>query len=127
MTLSIKREKVCTVCTYLLFTFERRDVRSEGSTGIKIVKKFDFNFLVNFDSVSLPHSKNGVLAKMSMCVCVCVCLSVHPLPNVVPKPTERSSSHSISRILLQISQTVFLVFDLPLKLRVLHIRNNKKF
>ena len=48
------------------------DIRSEGS--IAIVKKFDFDFLIIFDSTSLKC----VLEKMSVCVCVClsVCLSV---------------------------------------------------
>ena len=32
------------------------DIRSEGS--IAIVKKFDFDFFMVFDSISLPHSKN---------------------------------------------------------------------
>ena len=31
------------------------DIRSEGS--IAIVKKFDFNFFMNFDSTSLPYLK----------------------------------------------------------------------
>ena len=34
------------------------DIRSEGSTGIAIVKKFDFDFFMIFDSTSLPESKN---------------------------------------------------------------------
>ena len=40
------------------------DIRGEGS--IAIVKKFDFNFLMIFDSTSLPQSRN-------VCVCVCAC------------------------------------------------------
>ena len=47
------------------------------------------------------------------------------MPNVAPKPTGQSSSHSISRVPLQISSAHCFVFDLPLNLRVVHIR--KKF
>ena len=47
-------------------------IRSEGS--IAIVKRFDFDFLMIFDSTSLPHSKKSVLQKC-MCVCQSVCLS----------------------------------------------------
>ena len=46
-------------------------------------------------------------------------------PNVAPKPTSQSRSHSISRVPLQIFLAYFFVFDLPSKLRVVHIR--KKF
>ena len=49
-------------CNYSLifvriFTFLlSSDIRSEGS--IAIVKKFDFDFFIIFDSISLPQSKN---------------------------------------------------------------------
>ena len=46
-------------------------------------------------------------------------------PNVGPKPTNQSRSNSTCRILLQISLAHIYVFDLPLKLRVIHIRKNK--
>ena len=49
----------------------------------------------------------------------------YPSPNVAPKPTGRSRSHSIPRVPLQISLATFFVLDLPPKLRVVHIR--KKF
>ena len=45
-----------------------------------------------------------------------------PSPNVAPKPTSQSRSHSISRVLLQISPADFFIFPLPLKLRVVHMR-----
>ena len=48
-------------------------------------------------------------------------------PNVVPKPTDQSRSHSISRVPLQISLARFFVFDLPPKLRVVLIRKKLKF
>ena len=50
-----------------------------------------------------------------------------PSPNVSPKPTGQSRSHSISRVPLQISVARFFVFDLPSKLRIVHIRKNIKF
>ena len=43
-------------------------------------------------------------------------------PNVAPKPTGQSRSHSIYSIPLQISLAPFFVFDLTSKLRVVHIR-----
>ena len=46
-------------------------------------------------------------------------------PNVALKLTHQSRSHSISRVPLQLSPAYFFVFDLPSKLRVVHIR--KKF
>ena len=49
-------------------------------------------------------------------------LIFNPSPNVAPKPTGRSRSHSIPRVPLQISFVHFFVFDLPPKLRVVHIR-----
>ena len=50
-----------------------------------------------------------------------------PPPNVAPKPTSQSRSHSISRVPLQISIARFFVFDLASKLRVVHRRKNLKF
>ena len=59
--------------TYLLLPFYfRAMLEVEGS--IAIVKKFYFDFLMIFDSISLPHSKKKWFGKM--CVCVCVCLTV---------------------------------------------------
>ena len=49
-----------------------------------------------------------------------------PSPNAGPKPVHQSRSKSISRVLSQISRILFLVFTLTLKLRVVHIRKNKK-
>ena len=47
-------------------------------------------------------------------------------PNVAPKPNDQSRSNSISRIPLQISlPCFFFIFDIPSKVRVVHIR--KKF
>ena len=48
-----------------------------------------------------------------------------PSPNVAPKLNDQSRSHSISRVPLQIYPACSFVFDLPSKLRVVHIR--KKF
>ena len=48
-----------------------------------------------------------------------------PSHNVAPKLTGQSRSHSVSRVPLQISLAHFFVFDLPPKLRIVHIR--KKF
>ena len=68
-----------------------------------------------------------------MCVCVCVllcvsmCVYVRTSPNVEPIQIDRSCSNLISRVLLQIYGDFFLVFLLPLKLRVVHIRKNLKF
>ena len=42
---------------------------------LKVVKKFDFDFLVNFDFTLLIQYKSA-LEKVSLCVCVSVCLSV---------------------------------------------------
>ena len=63
-------------------------------------KTFDFDFFLNFDSISLPHPKESVLGKMCVCVCVylyacvcvvvCVCVCVSTSPNVEPKPIDRS-------------------------------------
>ena len=50
------------------------DIRSEGS--IAIVKMFDFDFFMIFDSTSLPQSKKVFEKKISLCVCVCVCVCV---------------------------------------------------
>ena len=52
-------------------------------------------------------------------------LIFNPSPNVAPKPTGRSRSHSIPRVPLQIYLAHFFVFDLSPKLRVAYIR--KKF
>ena len=41
--------------------------------------------------------------------------------NVAPKPTDQSRSHWTSWVPLQIPSAHFFVFDLPLKLRVVHI------
>ena len=45
--------------------------------------------------------------------------------NVGPKPTHQSRSNSIYRILLQIFLAIIFVFNLPLKLSVVHTRKNK--
>ena len=75
----------------------------------------------------LHHSQSLKMCfRKNVCVCVCVCLSVWPSPNVQPKPIDRSRSKSISRVLSQISQADFLVFPLPLNLRVVHMRKNFK-
>ena len=44
---------------------------------------------------------------------------------LAPKPTDQSCSNSLSGVPLQISPACFFVFELPSKLRVVHIR--KKF
>ena len=49
-----------------------------------------------------------------------------PSPNVGPEPTHQSRSNSIYRILLQIFLAIIFVFDLPLKLRGVHIGKNYK-
>ena len=46
-------------------------------------------------------------------------------PNIAPKPTDQSCSNSVSRVPLQTSPACLFVFELPSKLRVVHIR--KKF
>ena len=56
-----------------------------------------------------------------MSVRLSVCLSL----NVEPKPIDRSHSKPIYGVLSQISRAMFLIFPLPLKLMVVHIR--KKF
>ena len=43
-----------------------------------------------------------------------------------PIPTHQSRSNSICKFLLQISLAITFVFDLPLKLSVVHIRKNYK-
>ena len=48
-----------------------------------------------------------------------------PSPTIAPKPTGQFRSHSISRVPLQIYLARFFVFDIPSKLKVVHIR--KKF
>ena len=75
---------------------------------------------MNFNSISLPHSKKSHSEKR-----VCVCLLVCPSLNVEPKPIDRSHSNSISGVLLKISPVGVFVFDLPLKLRVVHIKKLK--
>ena len=54
-----------------------------------------------------------------------IVLIICPSPNVAPKPTDQSHSHSISRVPLQISLALSFVFYLPSKFSVVHIR--KKF
>ena len=49
------------------------DIRSEGS--IAIVKKIDLDYLMVYDSISLPHPKMCFI-KLCVCVCVCVCVSL---------------------------------------------------
>ena len=85
------------------------DIRSEGS--IAIVKIFDFDFLMIF-ILHHSHSLKMCFRKMSVCV------SVWTSPIVEPKPIDRSRSNSIYRVLMRISRAVFLIFPLPLKLRV---------
>ena len=48
-----------------------------------------------------------------------------PSGKITPKPTDQSCSNSISGVPLQISLPVLSVFELPQKLRIVHIR--KKF
>ena len=43
-------------------------------------------------------------------------------PNVACKLNDQSRSNSICRIPLQVSLALFFIFDLPTKLRVVHIR-----
>ena len=47
--------------------------------------------------------------------------------NVGPELTHQCHSNPIYRALLQISLARIFVFDLPLKLRVVHIRKHLKF
>ena len=47
-------------------------------------------------------------------------------PNAGLKPSLQSRSNSIYRILLQIFLAIIFVFDLPLKLRIVHIGKNYK-
>ena len=49
-----------------------------------------------------------------------------PSPNSGPKPTHQSRWNSICRVLLQISLSITFVFDLPFKLRVVHVRKKCK-
>ena len=95
-----------------------------ATLGVKEVlqssKKFDFDFLWLF---ILHHSHLKMCFRKKMCVCVC--LSVCPSPNIEPKPTHQSRWKSISRVLSQISRTFVLVFPLPLRLRVVHIKKYK--
>ena len=47
--------------------------------------------------------------------------------NVAPKLNDQSRSNYISRVPLQISLAVLFVFDLPSKLREVHVRKKFKF
>ena len=100
------------------------DIRSEGS--IAIVKKNRFRIFNGFPFYVHPHILKKCFRK-NVCLCVCVCVCVCPSPNVEPKPIDRSHSKSISSVFSQISEADFLVFPLPLKLRVVHIRKILKF
>ena len=75
---------------------------------------------------------NLISSKMAPTILIKFCgLIVHSKPNNVklthfpakiPKPTHQSRSNSIYTILLQIFLAIIFVFDLPLKLRVVHMR-----
>ena len=55
-------------------------------------------------------------------------LIFYPSPNIATKPTEQTCSNSIFRIPLQISTAhffFFFIFNLPLKLRVVYLRNKQ--
>ena len=62
-----------------------------------------------------------------VCVCVCVCVSICPSPNVEPKPIGRSRSSSISRVLSQISRTVFHFSHILIIKGSSHKKKIKKF
>ena len=49
----------------------------------------------------------------------------YPSPNVAPKPTDQSCSNSILSVHLEIYPARFFFFDLPLKLRVIYLRNKQ--
>ena len=104
------RKHFRTYCIFINTFLLSSDIRSEGS--IAIVKKFDLDFLMIFDSISLPHPKN-VFQKKSLSLSVSVCLYVYPSPTVVWCPLANISSR-------------FLVFPLTLKLRVVHMRKKLK-
>ena len=102
------------------------DIMSEGN--IAIVKIFDLDFLMIFHSTSLPESKN-VFQKKCVCVCLPVCLSADCV-------CDRRRTQSLNQLthLVQIRyigssckylEEFFLVFPLPLKLRVVHIKKSK--
>ena len=65
-------------------------------------------------TLSLSPEKSLKLEKQFLIFC--------PSPKVAPKPTGQSSSHSISMAPLQISAAHFFVYDIPSKLRVVHIK-----
>ena len=57
----------------IIFTFKRRDARNEESIANR--KKIDFEFFMDFDSMSLKSTKKYVWRKC-LCVCVCLCTCV---------------------------------------------------
>ena len=77
------------------------DFRSVES--IVIAKKFDFKILILYQSQVLKWKVVALLL------------------NVAVKPIDQSHSNSISGVVLQNTSSWFLVFHLPLKLRVVHI------
>ena len=72
----------------------------------------------NMTLSAFPEKKSLKLEKLF--------LIFNPSPNVAPKPTGRSRSHSIPRVPLRISLAHFFVFDLLSKLTVVHIRKKLK-
>ena len=52
---------------------------------------------------------------------------MYPSPNVAPKPADQSCPNSVSKVPFQVTPArSFFTFHLPLKLRVVHIRNKKR-
>ena len=61
--------------THVYWTFLlSSDIRSEGS--IAILKKFDYDFFMNFHCTVYHSHGLKMCFRKNVCVCVCVCLSV---------------------------------------------------
>ena len=89
------------------------------------MQRFRLNLWINstfgthqYGTIAFPRKKFLKLKKY---------LNFFSSPNVSPKPTIQSRSNSIYRVLLQVSLIRIFVFDLALKLRVVHIRKKIKF
>ena len=71
------------------------DFYFRATLGVKEIlqsSKFLTSIFWWFFIVHYSNSLKMCFRKKSVCVCVSVCLSVWPLPNVVPKPIDRSRS-----------------------------------
>ena len=125
ITNHLKLTEVCrlrSVIYYLFFSFERYS---------DCQRKFNFEFLMDFYSLSLLNNKKRFGENVYVCVCMCVCVCVcererewererervrererkrEALPNVASKPVDRSRWNSMSRILLEVSSAFFFIY-----------------